>query len=163
MEQIIKLSIVPNAAPTPAPASASEPRIRKPVVIYADDDLASLRLLKELAREDGSFEVECVTSGEELLERFRSSGSEETVRYQAAIIDLNLGLNDPGSRIARRLREQDKRVPVAIFTNYDAEFVKKYAGGDVEIWYKSEMSLEGLTERVKDLIKSGNLRNKTIK
>lgn len=129
--------------------------IGKPTVIYADDSVEALHLVNVVAGKDYRFDIELVTSGEDLLSRMRNH------KYSAALIDLNLGETLSGTILAAKVREIYPDIHIVIYTGYVVERVKmllnrqELESGLIQVWSKSDLEIDDIADKIANLVSGG--------
>lgn len=111
----------------------------KPLIIYADDDIASLRLMEELGKDYG-FDVKCTATGEGLVEIITGNCD----KYCLALVDMNLGIGMTGYVTREKIKEVCPEMPVIILTNYRLASLQ----GDPDVWNKSDYTIQELADRI---------------
>jgi PAS domain S-box-containing protein len=85
-------------------------------VLYVDDDLTLLDIVKLFLEENPGFSVDCTSSGKEALEMIAAG------KYDAVVSDYQMPIMD-GISLLKKLRATDKSLPFILFTGKGREEV----------------------------------------
>lgn len=124
----------------------------KPLIFYLDDSIDALELAKAIAVNDNKFDLIGFKSEREFMFAIEQNNPD------GVMIDLNLGKTMTGTIISSKLRKLYPNLPIAIYTNYDKNRVRKLiniartGSESINVWTKSEVGVTNLSSHVMDLV-----------
>ena len=150
-------------------ASDKTPLDQKYHILHADDSVSIRRLVAELLKKEGRFEVTQANDGEEawkILQQYKQEADEKNVPVtslvQGVISDIEMP-NLDGLTLCRYIKEDHilKELPVAMFSSLISNSLItkcKSVGSDAEF---AKPDLQGISDKMYDLIKNHGANERT--
>ena len=139
---------LPAAPPGPVAPRSDAPR-RSARLLVMDDEPALRHVVARMLAHLG-YEAACARDGEEALRIFLEGAARERP-FAAALLDLTIPGGMGGAETARRLREIDPGLPIAVMTGY-AEPVAGVAAGRFQARLQKPFEAEDLERLLAELL-----------